>query len=166
MSERTLTNAIEQVLGESFNELDDDGKSAAIAAMDRLYDEYKNVNAKKLAASYISKSVSERSPYVYTQLTGHSEAEYIPLSLIGTKPISSYRYVYSDSRQEATMTYGARSLRFRVGSDVVTLADGTQQKIQNYKVEFQNTPYIDENTAKTFFECEADILPVHDTQYV
>ena len=158
MSERTLTNAIEQVLGESFNELDDDGKSAAIAAMDRLYDEYKNVNAKKLAASYISKSVSERSPYVYTQLTGHSEAEYIPLSLIGTKPISSYRYVYSDSRQEATMTYGARSLRFRVGSDVVTLADGTQQKIQNYKVEFQNTPYIDENTAKTFFECEAEYI--------
>ena len=158
MSERALTNAIEQVLGESFNELDDDGKSAAIAAMNRLYDEYKNVNAKKLASSYISKSVSERSPYVYTQLTGHSEAEYIPLSLIGTKPISSYRYVYSDSRQEATMTYGARSLRFRVGSDVVTLADGTQQKIKNYKVEFQNTPYIDENTAKTFFECEAEYI--------
>lgn len=158
MSERALENAIEQVFGESFNDLDDDGKSAAVAALNRLYDDYGNVNAKKLTAQYIAKCVSERSPYVYTQLTGHLETEYIPLSIIGTRPITSYRYVYSDSRQEVTMTYGARSYRFRVGSNVVTLTDGTQQEIKNYKVEFQNTPYIDENTAKTYFECDAEYI--------
>ena len=56
------------------------------------------------------------------------------------------------------MTYGARSLRFRVGANVVTLADGTEQEIKKYKVEFQNTPYIDEGTAKTYFECEAEYI--------
>ena len=158
MSETALLNAIEQILGGSFEELDAEGKIAAAVALDRLYDNFSNVNAQKLASRFISRCMSQRSPYVYTQLSGHAETEYIPISLIGTRPISSYRYVYSDSRQEATMTYGARSLRFRVGANVVTLADGTEQEIKKYKVEFQNTPYIDEGTAKTYFECEAEYI--------
>ena len=163
MSERALLNAIEQVLGGSFDELDAEGKVAAATALDWLYDEYSNVNAKKLAKQFITKCMSQRSPYVYTQLSGHPEAQYIPLSTIGNRSISSYRYVYSDSRQEATMTYGAKSYRFRVGAKVVTLTDGTEQEIKKYKVEFQNTPYIDEDTAKTYFNCEAEYIV--DTKY-
>lgn len=163
MSETALLNAIRQILGGDFDELDAEGKVAAAAALDRLYDDYSNVNAKKLASQFISKCMSEHSPYVYIQLRGHTETEYIPLSTIGTKPITTYRYVYSDSRQEATMTYGAKSYRFRVGAKVVTLTDGTEQEIQKYKVEFQNTPYIDEDTAKTYFDCEAEYIT--DTNY-
>ena len=163
MSERALLNAIEQILGGSFDELDAEGKVAAATALDWLYDEYSNVNAKALAKQFITKCMSQRSPYVYTQLSGHPEAQYIPLSTIGNRSISSYRYVYSDSRQEATMTYGAKSYRFRVGAKVVTLTDGTEQEIQKYKVEFQNTPYIDEDTAKTYFNCEAEYIV--DTKY-
>ena len=158
MSESALLNAIEQILGGSFDELDAEGKIAAAVALDRLYDNYSNVNAKKLAAQFITRCMSERNPYAYTQLSGHAETEYIPLSTIGTKPITSYRYVYSDSRQEATMTYGARSYQFRVGAKVVGLSDGTEQEIKNYKVEFQNTPYIDEATAMTYFNCEAEYI--------
>ncbi len=163
MSERALLNAIEQVLGGSFDELDAEGKVAAATALDWLYDEYSNVNAKALAKQFITKCMSQRSPYVYTQLSGHPEAQYIPLATIGNRSISSYRYVYSDSRQEATMTYGAKSYRFRVGAKVVTLTDGTEQEIKKYKVEFQNTPYIDEDTAKTYFNCEAEYIV--DTKY-
>ena len=163
MSERALLNAIEQVLGGSFDELDAEGKVAAATALDWLYDDYSNVNAKALAKQFITKCMSQRSPYVYTQLSGHLETQYIPLSTIGNRSISSYRYVYSDSRQEATMTYGAKSYRFRVGAKVVILTDGTEQEIKKYKVEFQNTPYIDEDTAKTYFDCEAEYIV--DTRY-
>ncbi|MDD7641530.1 MAG: hypothetical protein PUK75_03450 [bacterium] len=163
MSEMALLNAIEQVLGGSFDELDAEGKVAAATALDWLYDDYSNVNAKALAKQFITKCMSQRSPYVYTQLSGHSEAQYIPLSTIGNRSISSYRYVYSDSRREATMTYGAKSYQFRVGANVVTLTDGTEQEIKKYKVEFQNTPYIDEDTAKTYFDCEAEYIV--DTRY-
>lgn len=158
MSESALLNAIEQILGGSFDELDAEGRIAASVALDRLYDNYSNVNAKKLAAQFITRCMSERNPYAYTQLSGHAETEYIPLSTIGTKPITSYRYVYSDSRQEATMTYGAKSYQFRVGAKVVGLSDGTEQEIKNYKVEFQNTPYIDEATSMTYFDCEAEYI--------
>lgn len=61
------------------------------------------------------------------------------------------------------MTYGAKSYRFRVGANVVTLTDGTEQEIKKYKVEFQNTPYIDEDTAKTYFGCESEYIV--DTKY-
>ena len=157
MSETALLNAIEQVLGGSFDELNAEGKVAAAAALDRIYDDYRNVNAQRLASRFITKCMSARSPYVYKQLDGHLETEYIPLSTIGTRPITSYRYVYNDSRQEATLTYGAKTLCFRVGAKTVTLTDGTEQQIK-YKVEFQNTPYIDEGTAKEYFECEAEYI--------
>ncbi len=163
MSEQALLNAIEQILGGSFDELDAEGRIAVAAALDRLYDNYSNVNARKLAKQFITICVSERNPYAYTKLKNQSDTEYISLATIGTKPVSSYRYVYSDSRQEATMTYGARSYQFRVGAKVVGMSDGTEQEIKKYKVEFQNTPYIDEETAKTYFNCEAEYII--DTDY-
>ena len=49
MSETALLNAIEQILGGSFEELDAEGKIAAAVALDRLYDNFSNVNAQKLA---------------------------------------------------------------------------------------------------------------------
>lgn len=163
MSEQALLNAIEQILGGSFDELDAEGRIAVAAALDRLYDNYSNVNARKLAKQFITICVSEKNPYAYTKLKNQSDTEYISLATIGTKPVSSYRYVYSDSRQEATMTYGARSYQFRVGAKVVGMSDGTEQEIKKYKVEFQNTPYIDEETAKTYFNCEAEYII--DTDY-
>ena len=163
MSEQMLTNAIEQVLGAPFSELGADGKIAAAVAMDRLYDNYSNVNAKSLAKQFITNCVSENSPYVYAKLSGHSETEYISLAIIGNRVVTPYRYVYSDFREEATMTYGATSYRFRVGARVVTFADMTTQSIDRYKVEFQTVPYIDEGTAKTYFGCEAEYIA--DTNY-
>ena len=61
------------------------------------------------------------------------------------------------------MTYGAKSYQFRVGAKVVGFSDGTEQEIKNYKVEFQNTPYIDEATSMTYFDCEAEYIT--DTRY-
>ncbi len=158
LSEQMLLNAIEEVLGGSFNELDAKDKAAAVAGLDMLYDKYSNVNAKTLAGQYVSRCASANSPYIYKKLSGHSETEYISLAIIGNRIVSSYRYVYSDSRQEATLTYGAKSYSFRVGSSVVGLADGTQKEIDTYKVEFQNVPYIDEATAKEYFDCEAEYI--------
>lgn len=163
MSETMLKNAIEQVLGASFDELSADGKVAAAVAMDRLYDNYSNVNAKSLAKQFITTCASESSPYVYAKLSGHSETEYISLAIIGNRVVTPYRYVYSESREEATMTLGATSYRFRVGGRVVTLTDMTTQSIDKYKVEFQSVPYIDESTAKTYFDCEAEYIA--DTNY-
>ena len=163
MSERTLKNAIEQTLGSSFDQLDQTAQSAAIAAMDQLYDQYKNVNAGNLAKQYVTTAVSERNPFIYAKLEGHTETEYVSLQVLGNRAVTPYRYVYSDFREEATMTYGATSYRFRVGSNVVTLSDLTTQSIKPYKVEFQTVPYIDENTAKTYFDCEAEYIA--DTNY-
>ena len=163
MSEQMLKNAIEQALGGSFSELGADGKVAAAVAMDRLYDNYSNVNAKTLAKQFITTCASENSPYVYAKLSGHSETEYISLAIIGNRVVTPYRYVYSDFREEATMTHGSTSYRFRVGSRVVTFADMTTQSIDRYKVEFQTVPYIDEDTAKTYFGCEAEYIA--DTNY-
>ena len=163
MSEQMLKNAIEQALGGSFSELSADGKVAAAVAMDRLYDNYSNVNAKTLAKQFITTCASEDSPYVYAKLSGHSETEYISLAIIGNRVVTPYRYVYSDFREEATMTHGSTSYRFRVGARVVTFADMTTQSIDRYKVEFQTVPYIDEDTAKTYFGCEAEYIA--DTNY-
>lgn len=162
MSETALLNAIEQILGGSFDTLDAEGKIAASAALDRLFDDYSNVNAKKLAARFITKCMSEGNIYAYTQLSGHTETEYIAISTLN-KPVTPFRYVYSDTKREATMTRGSTTLRFRVGANVVILTDGTEQEIKNYKIEFQNSPYIDENTAKTYFDCESEYIA--DTRY-
>ncbi len=158
LSEQVLLNAINEVFGASFDELDAKGRVAVAAGLDMLYDSYSNVNAKTLAGQYISRCASQGSPYVYTKLSGHAETEYLSLATLGNRKATSYRYVYSDSRQEATLTYGATSYSFRVGASVVELADGTQKSIDTYKVEFQNVPYIDEATAKTYFACEAEYI--------
>lgn len=149
-----LIAMISQVFGGTFDSLSAENQIAAVAALEWLYEEYGNANAASLAQQYAGLSSRNGNPYVYTQLADHKEIRYLPLNV--TARASGFRYVYSDSRQEATLTSARQTLRFRVGSSQVTKTDNTVEEIKNYKVEYQiNTPYVDQNTAQKYFDCEA-----------
>ena len=156
-----LKNLIEEVFGGSFEELDANSQLAAAVALDWLFDKHSNVNASALAKEYITQCKLNNHPYVYTQFKEQKQMQFLPIPVMADA--SGYRYVYSDSRREATLTKRATTYRFLVGSNKITFTDGTQAEMDTYKIEFQDTPYIDEVTAKQYFECEAEY--VIDTNY-
>ena len=109
-----------------------------------------------MAKEYITQCKLNNHPYVYTQFKEQKQMQFLPIPVMADA--SGYRYVYSDSRREATLTKRATTYRFLVGSNQITFTDGTQAEMDTYKIEFQDTPYIDEVTAKQYFECEAEYI--------
>lgn len=157
-----LENMIAQAFGGAFDSLSAEQQLAVVAALEWLYEEYGNTNARTLAQQYAQSCSSAGNPYIYTQLSDVRDTKYAPLAVLAQA--SGYRYVYSDSKQEATLTAHGATLSFRVGSNKVTKTDGTVLEIKNYKVEYQNNlPYVDQDTAETYFSCKT--VYVTDSSY-
>ena len=156
LTKSELLNLIEQILGGSFDTLDAEGQLAVTVALDWLGSgEYSNAAAYDLSAVYARQCQRNQNPYLYNQYGQDKATDYIPLSVIADAV--GYRYVYSDSRQVATLAKGASNYEFTVGSKKYKLTDGTEKEMSKATV-FQNLPYVCESVAKDCFSCEAEYI--------
>ncbi len=153
MSEADIRRILEDTLGTSFDDASQKDKAAATAAMNRLAQSGSRPAA-NLARIFLNQCVDESNPYVFLKLKGEA-AEHIPLRLIGT--CCGYRYVYSDSKKEVTLTKKSKVYRFTVYSDQVVLQDGTEQQL-SASVKVQTLPYLAEEDALLCFQCQAEYI--------
>ena len=157
--EEDLFAMIEEVMGAPFDDLDDQQKAAVAAALDRIAGSG-NQAAARMAASCLNQCVREGNKYLYRKLKGESK-EYLPLPLIAA--CTGYRYVYSDSKMEVTLSKKLSIYRFFVYQDDVALLGGATEKLEGY-VKLQNeVPCLPEADAIRFFACEAEYMD--DTEY-
>ena len=113
-----------------------------------------------MAASCLNQCVREGNRYLYRKLKGESK-EYLPLHLIAF--CAGYRYVYSDSKMEVTLSKKLSVYRFFVYQDTAALLDGSTEKLDGY-VKLQNdVPYLPEADAGRWFGCEAEYID--NTEY-
>ena len=152
MSRDELLGLLSELLGGEFGDLDADAQLIAAVAMKWL-GEKGNHAATDLSISFINQCAKSKNPYVYNRLEGNSSAEYISLKTLGSA--TGFRYVYSDSRKEATLTKGAKVYRFKVGSAEVSYSDGSKDTMKS-GIEFQKEPYVAEDASKQYFDCEAE----------
>jgi len=157
LSEDDLLALVEGIFGNSFDNLSDSEKAAATAALNRIGQSGSRHGA-DLARVFLNQCVGEGNPYVFRKLKGVS-TEHIPLKLIGV--CGGYRYLYSDSEKEVTLTRRSSVYRFTVYSDQVTLWDGTTEKM-TASVKVQNLPYLAEEDAMKYFSCGAEYIDTTD----
>ncbi len=152
-----LEDLIEERLGGAFDTLGGPDKAAVAAALDRL-GEGGNQAARELAQEYLRQCIEENNRYVYKKLEGQA-GEYAPLDV--TAYSTGYRYVYSDSRREATLTKRGAVYRFTVSGREVALKDQSTEQL-SAKVEMQQTPYAAEQDIKKYFSCDAEYIEDSD----
>lgn len=157
LSEGDIQTAIEAVFGDAFDNLSDADKAAATAALNRI-GQSGSRQAANLARIYLNQCVKDGNGYIFQKLKGES-AEHIPLRLIGL--CSGYRYVYSDSRKEVTLTKRSNVCHFTVYSDRMVRQDGSQEKLTT-SVKVQNVPYLAEEDAIAYFQCQAEYIDTTD----
>lgn len=157
LGEGDILAAIEAVFGETFDNLSDADKAVVTAALDRI-GQSGSRQAANLAQTYLNQCERERNAYIFQKLQGES-AEYIPLRLIGL--CSGYRYVYSNSRKEVTLTKKSKVCRFTVYSDRMVRQDGAEEKLTT-SVKVQNVPYLAEEDAIACFQCQAEYIDTTD----
>lgn len=157
MSEADIRSILEAALGSSFDDASDKDKAAATTAMNRL-GQSGSRQAANLARIFLNQCVEENNPYVFLKLKGEA-AEHIPLRLIGI--CSGYRYVYSDSQKEVTLTKKSKVYRFTVYGDKVTLQDGKEEQL-TASVKVQSLPYLAEEDAWSYFRCQAEYIDTTD----
>lgn len=157
MSEADIRSILESALGSSFDDANDKDKAAATAAMNRL-GQSGSRQAANLARIFLNQCAEENNPYVFLKLKGEA-AEHIPLRLIGI--CSGYRYVYSDSQKEVTLTKKSKVYRFTVYGDKVTLQDGKEEQL-TASVKVQSLPYLAEEDAWSYFRCQAEYIDTTD----
>lgn len=157
--ESDLLALIEEVMGAPFDDLNDNQKAAVVAALDQI-GESGNQTAADMAKSCLNQCVREGNRYVYLKLKGN-EREYLPLQLIAS--CEGYRYVYSDSKMEVTLSKKLLVYRFKVYRDEVQLLDHTAEKLES-SVKIQgDSPYLLETDAEHYFTCEAEYID--NTEY-
>ena len=157
LNEGDIRAAIEAVFGDTFDNLSDADKAAAAAALNRI-GQSGSRQAANLAQTYLNQCLTEGNGYIFQKLQGES-GEFIPLRLIGL--CSGYRYVYSDSRKEVTLTKKSNVCRFTVYSDRMVRQDGSEEKL-TASVKVQNLPYLAEEDAIAFFRCQAEYIDTTD----
>ncbi|MDE6640505.1 MAG: hypothetical protein K2K63_08275 [Acetatifactor sp.] len=153
LSEGDIRAAIEAVFGDTFDNLSDADKAAVTAALNRI-GQSGSRQAANLAQTYLNQCLTDGNGYIFQKLQGES-AEYIPLRLIGL--CSGYRYVYSDSRKEVTLTKKSNVCRFTVYSDRMVRQNGSEEKLTT-SVKVQNVPYLAEEDAIACFRCQAEYI--------
>lgn len=157
LREEDIQTAIEAVFGDAFDNLGDADKAAATAALNRV-GQSGNRQAADMAQSFLNQCVKDGNGYIFQKLKGES-TEHIPLRLIGL--CSGYRYVYSDSRKEVTLTKRSNVFHFTVYSDQMVRQDGSKEKLTT-SVKVQNVPYLAEEDAIACFQCQAEYIDTTD----
>ncbi len=157
LSEGDIQAAIEAVFGDTFDNLSDADKAAAAAALNRV-GQSGSRQAANLAQTFLNQCVKDGNAYIFQKLKGES-AEHIPLRLVGL--CSGYRYVYSDSKKEVTLTKKSNICRFTVYSDRMVRQDGSEEKL-TASVKVQNVPYLAEEDAIAHFQCQAEYIDTTD----
>lgn len=148
-----LEGLIESLLGAPFGELSVDEKAAATAAADRL-GESGSPSMADLALEFLNQCLRENNGYIYEKLNGQT-SEYIPLKTVAYAV--KYRYIYSDSKREATLSHRGKIYYFEVAKQEVTFRDGSTEPI-SAPVQMQGLPYVAETDAQKYFSCEAEYI--------
>ena len=148
-----LSSLIEDLFGVSFGDLLADDKAAVTAAADRI-GEAGNPSASELAGNFLNQCLRESNAYVYEKLKGQA-SEYIPLKTIAYA--TGYRYVYSDSKREATLSRKGKVFTFVVFGNEVVLKDKSKEQL-TAKVQMQSLPYVARTDARKYFSCEAEYI--------
>ncbi len=153
-----LETLIQDTFGGDFASLSNADQASAIAGLNRLGQagngQAGNRQAGDMARAYLNRGLQAGNPYLYLKLKGES-AVYAPLKLIGDT--TNYRYVYSDSKQEVTLTRKTDIYRFTVADDQVYFRDGTGKSL-SATVKTQDVPYLSGTDTKELFGCTAEYI--------
>lgn len=149
-----LAALVEEVLGAPFEELDDGQKAAVTAAFSRMGSSG-NQGAAQMAETWLHTCVREKNKYVFQKLKGETE-KYIPLDLVAA--VAGYRYVFSDTGMEVTLSKKLSIYRFHVYRDEVQLLDDVTEKLQGFVKMQGDRPYLCGEDARQYFQCEAEYI--------
>ena len=161
LDEAALLAYIEETMGKSLDEMNDDELAIAAAVASRL-SRMGIEPAKAVTKTIMSKLVSSDNKYIYRQYSNDKTTEYVAMDTISK--CTAFRYFYDDSKSTATMTKGAIVYIFNRGSDEMHKQDmASDPEIMTNKIVYSSTVYIDENDAQNYFDCCAEY--VYDSDY-
>ncbi len=160
-----LLKKLEEMLGESLDQMDEKELAIADAVMSELA-QSGMTSAEEVITRITNKMLggknNKRNKYIYMQYKQNKNMEYISLAAISN--ITDYRYFYDDNKSMATMTYGMNIYIFTRGSDQVRKQSiKAESEKLSAKTVFQDYIYIAEEYADTFFKCRAEYI--YGTEY-
>lgn len=159
LTEEELLDYIEIASEHIFDDLDNAQKAAAIAALYRI-GQFGNQTAEAMAKNLLNEGVRAQNPWLYPKLKKEA-TEYLPLRLIADS--TGYRYIFSDSKTEVTLSKKLEVYHFTIYQEEVSLKDGeTETLAAAVKVQDEEA-YLSSADAMQYFTCEAEYI--ENTQY-
>ena len=159
ISASDLDNLLNSLFGGGFDSLSDGQKVALVKATTEFGQNYNNSDVTNYGLEKLSQIVVEQNPYVYIQPT-EITPEYLDLEHIAA--VTSYRYVFNASETRATLSNRGEYYSFVAYEDTYENAAGEVTDLTT-PLTFRKTVYLDEDSSKTVFSCEAYYVP--DTDY-
>ena len=159
LSADQLKDLLGAFLGDGSGNSDASDQASALVALSRYGKEYKNADAKELAAYYAKKFAAEGNPYIYRKYDGDVGAY---MSLQAVANTSGYRYIFDDAHDTVTLSKSKDYYEFTNGKTVYEMAGGKEQQLLK-EAGFMSTIYIASEDSETIFKAKAEYID--DTDY-
>lgn len=159
LSADQLKDLLGAFLGDGSGNSDASDQASALVALSRYGKEYKNADAKALAASYAKKFAAEGNPYIYRKYDGDVGAY---MSLQAVANTLGYRYIFDDAHYTVTLSKSKDYYEFTNGKTVYEMAGGKEQQLLK-EAGFMSTIYIASEDSETIFKAKAEYID--DTDY-
>ena len=154
-----LDNLLNSLFGGGFDSLSDGQKVALIKATTEFGNTYGSESVTNYGLGKLNQCVAEENIYIYTQPT-EITPEYLDLEHIAL--VTGYRYVFNASETKATLSNGGEYYTFVAYENTYENAAGEVVDL-NAPLAFRKTVYLDEDSSKEIFDCNAYYVP--DTEY-
>ena len=151
LSEKQLTNQMEEILGESFASASPQDQSAMIVALDQIGNEAPNQNARNLAAKLANQAAGSGNIYLYKKYTADEKTR---ISLQAVERILKYRYIFDQAHNTATLQKGKRYYTFTVQKDSCQMSGGESKKLSGPAV-YSGVMYLLAEDGKQLFDMSA-----------
>ena len=154
-----LDNLLNSLFGGGFDSLSDGQKVALIKATTEFGNTYGSESVTNYGLGKLNQCVAEENIYIYTQPT-EITPEFLDLEHIAL--VTGYRYVFNASETKATLSNRGEYYTFVAYEDTYENANGEVLDL-NSPLAFRKTVYLDEDSSKEIFDCNAYYVP--DTEY-
>ena len=158
LEEDDFDNAINEALGDDFDNLSPEDKAAAVAAVIDFAKARDDGAAYDYAIDLLQNLLDINSAFIYRQYLDDTSQEYVSLAAVSRcRRYTRFRLVQKD--RDVTMSQiagGSASYIFRIGKDTMTKSDGDKITLEKSVVSQEDESLYGNKTAKYPYISEAD----------
>lgn len=157
-SEEDLLAQLEVLMGGAFDSLAEGDKVIVISALNRFGTAGSEAGA-SLAKQLTLQCAEENNRYIYAQYSGSAgQMANTAVSAATLGRVTGYRYIYTASKKNATLSKRGKTYSFTVGSRELKFSDQSVEMMSDSTALQGSNVYLPQDAVSRYFDCTSEVI--------